>query len=566
MRRDRPRQAWRTRASLLVALLALTVVLAAVLAYEAHHAARSHRATAERALHDYATFAAWELLAKANDALQPTLAAAMSPITGSRAGGPYEVLPPPTVLAAASATPLPCARPGDDSARTFLRLDFRDGSLTTAGAPLPPSLRATLPALLTTQAQTVYRPDWRYAALLAGRGAGARSLVYGVKYTEHGAPLAVYAVIACASALGAPVFGPVMARHPLLPQTLAAGAPNDSLVVVTVLNAAGDTVWRSAAGGTSPFVADAAVPVLGGLTARAALRPLAIEHLALGTIPRSRLTLLLTLLGLTAGMMVVAILQLRREQELAQLRHDFISSVSHELRTPLAQILLFAETLSLGRVRSEAERAGAADVIVQEGRRLMHLVENVLHVSRAERRLTRLAPEPVPLDAVLRETIASWRPLAAERDARIEIAAESGVMAQADPAALRQMLLNLLDNAVKYGPRGQTVRVGTALAAGRARVWVEDEGPGVPAAQRARVWEPFFRLDPDARAGPAAPAGCGIGLYVVRELAAQQGGTARVEDAARAGGGARFVIELPVAITLTAEHPMTGAPTAEAGA
>jgi len=542
MRSWRVRPVWRTRASLLVALLALTVVLAAVLAYEAHDAARSHRATAKRALHDYATFAAWELLAKASDALQPALTAAMAPVTASRAGTPWETLPPPDVLAATSAHALPCADPADDDARSYLRLDFRDGSLAAAGAPLPAAMRERLRAMLTRQAQTVFRPDWRWAALLAGHGADARALAYGVKYTEHGAPLAVYAIVTCASALGAPVFAPVMARRLLLPQTLAAGLPNDSLVAVTVLDAVGDTLWRSAARGPSPFIADAAVASLGGLTARAALRPLAIERMALGAIPRSRLTLLLSLLGLTAGMMVVAILQLRREQELAQLRSDFISSVSHELRTPLAQILLFAETLSLGRVRSDAERAGAADVIVQEGRRLMHLVENVLHVSRAERRMTRLAPEPVPLDAALGELIEAWRPLAAGRDVRIETAPPSTAVARADPAALRQMLLNLLDNAVKYGPRGQTVRAGTAHAAGHARVWVEDEGPGVPPAARARVWEPFFRLEHHAQ---SAQAGCGIGLFVVRELAALQDGTAWVEEAP--GGGARFVIELPAA-------------------
>ena len=90
-------------------------------------------------------------------------------------------------------------------------------------------------------------------------------------------------------------------------------------------------------------------------------------------------------------------MQLRREHELSRLRSDFISSVSHELRTPLSQILLFAETLNLGRVRTDDERRAATGVIVQEGRRLMHLVENILHFSRAERQMTRLGPEPIDL-------------------------------------------------------------------------------------------------------------------------------------------------------------------------
>src|SRR6185437_15523464 len=169
-------------------------------------------------------------------------------------------------------------------------------------------------------------------------------------------------------ALGAPVFAGVMSRHPLLPRTLAMHEPNDSLVSVTVLGPTGDTIWDSGR--------------------------------------RS----------LTAGMMVLAVLQLRREQELARLRSDFISSVSHELRTPLAQILLFAETLRLGRVRSAAERAGATDVIVQEARRLMQLVENVLLFSRSERRMTRLRPEPTALAPCVREPVETWRPLAVAAD------------------------------------------------------------------------------------------------------------------------------------------------------
>lgn len=531
---------WRSRATLLVALLALTLVIASVLAWEAHAAARSHRATTERALHDYATFAAWELLANATDNLQPPLAAAFAPVTGARAGTPYEALPAPEVLAAGAAGLLPCAAPAGDARRWYYRIDFRDGSVATAGAPPAAAERAATIALVTAQARTVYRPDWRYAIVLPARGADAgRALAYAVKYAEHGAPIAAFGFSTCASALGAPLFAPVMARHALLPRTLTGGAPNDSLVSVTVFGPRGDTLFQSAQRGPSLFTADVTVETVGGLAARASLRPLAIERLALGAIPRSKLPLLLGLLALTAAMMAVALLQLRREQDLARLRSDFISGVSHELRTPLSQILLFAETLQLGRVRSEEERAGATAVIVQESRRLMQLVENVLHFSRAERRMARVAPAVMPLAPCVRETVEAWRPLAAAADVAIDAALDERVVARVDAGALRQMLLNLLDNAVKYGPPGQTVRVRLERAGARARISVADEGRGIPSAARARVWEPFYRLDRDI---DSATAGSGIGLFVVRELAALQHGTVRIEDAP--AGGTRVVVEL----------------------
>src|SRR5262249_25619964 len=123
-------------------------------------------------------------------------------------------------------------------------------------------------------------------------------------------------------------------------------------------------------------------------------------------------------------------------------------SVSHELRTPLSQILLFAETLNLGRVRTDQARRTATGVIVHEGRRLMPLVENILHFSRAERRMTRLGPEPIDLSRAVATVIEDWLPLAGAADVRVETRFAVDVHALADRGALRQMVLNLLDNAV----------------------------------------------------------------------------------------------------------------------
>src|SRR5213083_3043837 len=136
--------------------------------------------------------------------------------------------------------------------------------------------------------------------------------------------------------------------------------------------------------------------MMGRVQVQVALRPDVAPKLVVGGMPRSNLPMLLSLLAITAALVVGALLQLRREYELSRLRADFVSGVSHELRTPLAQIRMFSETLLLGRVRSDDERERSLEIIDQEARRLTHLVENLLHFSRSERRLTRLSPAPTP--------------------------------------------------------------------------------------------------------------------------------------------------------------------------
>lgn len=528
---------------LLAVLLVCTLGLATMLAYEAHDAARSHRATAERALHDYAAVAAWELLAGVNDSIQSSLGGGLS-ATRAKAASPYELLPAPTVLAASAGNTLRCPAAGD-SARFYFRIDFRDGSLATVGAEPSAAMRAWLTDSIAAHARSVYQPDWSYAVVLGGPASEPRAaIVYSVKYmlsqtnADHSA-LAAYGFRTCADAMGPAMFHDVIARRALLPSSATGGASNDSMVAIAVRDRGGRLLFQSEGVQPSAYSAEVSLEQIGGLTAQAMIRPRAVEMLALGALPAARVPLLVGLLTLTAAMVAVSVTQLRREHELARLRADFISSVSHELRTPLSQILLFAETLKLGRVRTDEERRTATDVIVQEGRRLMHLVENILHFSRAERQMTTLGPEPLELSQAVQSIVDDWRPLATAADMRIRTEYGRDVHAVADRGALRQMVLNLLDNAVKYGSAAQTVTVGTSNGGNRARVWVDDQGAGIPPLERDRVWQAFYRLDHHAS---SAVAGSGIGLYVVRELARLHGGDAWVEDAP--AGGARFVIEL----------------------
>jgi signal transduction histidine kinase len=233
----------------------------------------------------------------------------------------------------------------------------------------------------------------------------------------------------------------------------------------------------------------------------------------------------------------------RREQELTRLRADFVASTSHELRTPLAQIRMFAELLQRGTLRRPEEAARALRIIEKEASRLTILVDNLLNYTRLRRRAEHSAVEslvPTHVAGDVQQVIEAFAPLAAERGARVLADVPDDLHAHVDSLALRQVLINYLENAVKYGPAGQTVLVGASGDERRVRIWVDDQGRGVPREERQAVWEAFRR---GAQAEASAQGGSGIGLAVVREIALQHRGDVALEDAP--GGGARFVAEFP---------------------
>jgi signal transduction histidine kinase len=435
-------------------------------------------------------------------------------------------------------------------ARYTFRYDLRTGRLETAGGTPSATARQWLLDTLRVHSRTVYDPTEKVAAIVRTVDGVARAIVYTVVKDDRGRRGVVLGFEADPKGFD-PIYTMWEEKLPLLPRPLTGGVIYDSLGSVIVTDADGVELYRSPVQYEATFSARDSLPaMMGGMQVEVTLRPDMAPKLIIGGLPRSRLPQLLALLALTAALIVAALLQLRREYELARLRTDFVSGVSHELRTPLAQIRMFSETLLLGRVRSNDERVRSLEIIDQEARRLTHLVENLLHFSRSERQVARLSPAPAALGPLVRETVEAFTPLATARGVVLETALAGGIVATVDADALRQMLLNLLDNAVKYGPAGQTVTVGlgTAEGEGRVRIWVEDEGPGIPAADRERIWERFWRLERDRG---SAVAGTGIGLSVVRELVALHGGRAWAEDAAPSGGGsavgARFMIELPLA-------------------
>ena len=520
-----------------VVALGLTLVLAVVLALLAQASAAYHRSTAEGVLRDYAAFAAEQYAGRAQQRLASAVYPALNLLTQSGTGRGDGRLPGPASLAA-SADQQAAVSLG--SAAALFRLPLGGGPAVVTGRDTSGKLRRWVADTLRTHALRAYRRDWYLAMVWGGAARDDVVLAYTVSRDSAGRPEVAYGVMMHADTL-ARVLREVGTRAPLLPASLTGGVVVDSVAAVRVASATGAALYSSEPHYPSRFRGSKALdPFLGGLEVEVTLRPSVAGRLVIGGLPRSRLPIVLGLLGITAVLVTTAILKLRREDELARLRSDFVASVSHELRTPLAQIRMFTETLLLGRVRSEDERDRSLEILDQEVRRLTHLVDNLLYVARGERNGLRLHPEETDFGALAREVIEGFTPLAAARRATLTERIQDGVPARVDRSAMRQVLLNLLDNAVKYGPPGAAVTVGVEAGDGMARLWVEDQGPGVPAGERERIWERFARLDRDVE---SAIAGSGIGLAIVRELVSSQGGRCRVEDAV--GGGARFVVEVP---------------------
>ncbi len=552
----RPRQAF------VVLVLLFTLGLAALLAYQAHMAARAHQATAEKALREYASFASWEFANRLKKEFYYDYTAALKPLARVEDKTAPD-LPSPFVLAGSK------HRDGAHAAslvRYYFRLCLCNKQLFTNGAVPEPGVLAWIRDTLAAQARLTYQADWEYASIFPTIDGQRHLLVYAVERNRHGHPTFIYGFGTHSEALQ-PIIAEVFRGSPLVPSSLTGGLANDLLLAVRVTDARGHELYRSAAPLSPAFSAmDTLVSKHSGMIIQASVRPEVVDRLVTGGVPRSRFPMLVALVAVTAALVVAALLQIKRENELARLRADFVSGVSHELRTPLAQIRMFTETLLLDRVRSGEERRRSIEIIDQEARRLAHLVENILHFSRAERQAARLAPESVELGGLIRETIEAFAPLATSRKVKVRTAFEQGqLVAAIDRYALQQILLNLLDNAVKYGPVGQTVTIGLASAGRGLRIWVDDEGPGIPYHERERIWEPFSRLE---REQDSAVAGTGIGLAVVRELATLHGGRVWVESAP--APGARFVMELPTVGQRVpapeASQPMHPEPTAASSA
>ncbi|HET9709333.1 MAG TPA: HAMP domain-containing sensor histidine kinase [Gemmatimonadales bacterium] len=538
-----PHPARRPRAASITLLLVFALAFAVVLAMQAVGASQHQKLQAERVLRDYSRYAAARYASRAaGEMFYYRFVPSLKIIDHGRAKLGY--LPDPAHL-------VPPDDP-DQAAPFFRKIRYAFELDTVAkrvmfGGPAPSGAWARwLGDTVMSRIRTLPTPTMGEdnATVIGGPpGETPMVVVFTLPRWAARAQTRVLGIVAPVDAIQ-PALVEADTSGPLLVPALTGGVLLDSIGSVIVHDVRGGELYRSPTQYASSISAhDTLGAFFANISVDVSLRPEIAGKLVIGGLPRSRMPLLVALLLLTAALIVIAMIQLRRESELSALRTQFVSGVSHELRTPLAQIRMFAETLVLGRVRSDDERRRSLEIIDQEARRLTHLVENLLHFSRSERQSVRVAPVPTLLGPCVRGMVESFTPLAETRRVRLLTSLPDGVVASVDESALRQMLLNLLDNAVKYGPDGQTVTVGLDPVRGeRTRLWVQDQGPGVPPGDRERIWEQFWRLERDRG---SAVAGTGIGLSVVRELATLHRGRVWVESAP--GGGARFVLELPAA-------------------
>ena len=291
---------------------------------------------------------------------------------------------------------------------------------------------------------------------------------------------------------------------------------------------------------------------------------------------RARTYWLSAVIGLSTVTILIGFLAaqraFRRQQELSEMKGNFVSSVSHELRAPIASVRLMAEELNDLDDGDREKSRRYHGFIVQECRRLSRLIENVLDFARHEQGRKEYQFEPIDLPGLVEATAKLMSTYATEKEITIktQISHDVGEI-EADGQALQQVLVNLIDNAIKHSPPGAAVTVGftsgpalpsrdqpdRSLAGQRAkslfsshdlhspesivRLWVEDHGPGIPPEEHERIFKRFYRLGSELR---RETQGVGLGLAIVKQVTEAHGGRVIVESAV--GHGSRFTVELPL--------------------
>jgi PAS domain S-box-containing protein len=242
---------------------------------------------------------------------------------------------------------------------------------------------------------------------------------------------------------------------------------------------------------------------------------------------------------------VFAFRSLTDERALDELKGEFIATASHELRTPLAAIYgsaqtLLREDLDLG----EDGQKQLLDVIAQESERLSRIADDILFANKLDSGQFVLGEQTVDLTALAQGVVEEMRVSFTDRDdISIELAAPEGLEPMlGDADKLRQVLINLVDNAVKYSPGGGRIGLSVATRDGGVRIGVSDEGIGIAPLEQRRIFGKFYRVDPELARGVG---GTGLGLYICRELVRRMGG--RLTVSSEEGKGSTFTVDLPVA-------------------
>jgi signal transduction histidine kinase len=245
---------------------------------------------------------------------------------------------------------------------------------------------------------------------------------------------------------------------------------------------------------------------------------------------------------------VYAFRDVTRERRLEELRSEFVATISHELRTPLASLHGAALTLrEHGGDLSGQTQQELLDMIAVQSRRLADLVEEILVAGQLDSGSLRVVTELFDPEELV-WTVAAAARLRLGDETTIDVSLPSALPKVAgDAGRTRQVLTNLLDNAIKYSPHGGQIELAVDVDDGHARFMVRDEGLGIPLGEQKRIFDKFYRLDPDHLRGIG---GSGLGLYICRELVRSMHGRIWVDS--DLGRGATFTFELPIAERVTA--------------
>lgn len=248
-------------------------------------------------------------------------------------------------------------------------------------------------------------------------------------------------------------------------------------------------------------------------------------------------------LFLLLGAMLLGILlilrDIARERRLSHLRSDFVSNVSHELKTPLTSIHVFAESVLLDRVKSPADQKEYLKIILKETERLKRMINNILDFSRREKGKVEYQARPVDVSALLKAAISDLSYWLEEMGFKVQTEIEEGVLTSGDPEALKQVVINLLDNSIKYSDKVKEICVRLRKKEKILRIEVADRGMGIPKEQAGHIFDKFYRVNNSQVKGIA---GTGLGLTVVKDIVEAHGGEVLVKS--DPGKGSVFTVIL----------------------
>lgn len=245
-------------------------------------------------------------------------------------------------------------------------------------------------------------------------------------------------------------------------------------------------------------------------------------------------------------------------RELDTIRRDFVANVSHELRTPLASIKAMAETIVIRHTTDPAAVPGFAESIAQEADRMALLAEDLLDLTQIESKRRDVLIEPARLRDIVDEVFGRLMGAAEKRSVSLANEVEADEVTEADSSSLVQVLINLVDNAIKYTPDGGAVKVWADHTSGHVAIRVSDNGMGIPAEDLPRIFERFYRVD---KARSRQSGGTGLGLAIVKHLCEQMGGSVSVRS--ETGVGSTFSVLLPIGQSPMAGNGSLGLPNAD---